>query len=89
MLFIFEAEEQLRFWMHNTLIPLDILFLDSSLRVVDVQRMVPEPGVAPERLRVYPSSAPARYALEVNAGRAEDCGVGVGAQAVGRGWDGR
>ena len=78
MLFIYTEETLLRFWMRATLIPLDILFLDSTGRVVDMQTMVPEPGVAPELLRVYTSAAPARYGLEVNAGVASACGVKVG-----------
>ena len=82
MLFIYPLESELRFWMRNTLIPLDILFLGSTLRVVDVQRMTPQPGVPPQDLTIYASQAPARYALEVNAGRAEACGVAPGAEAV-------
>ena len=82
MFFVYEEEGLLRFWMRDTLIPLDILFLDSMGSVVDVQTMVPEPGVAPELLRTYTSAAPARYALEVNAGVAAACGVEVGSQVA-------
>ena len=89
MLFIYRRQELLRFWMRNTLIPLDIVFLDTSLRVVDVQGMVPEPGVPPEELTIYTSAAPARYALEVNAGRAEACDVEAGVQATLTGLDAR
>ena len=63
MLFIYPLESELRFWMRNTLIPLDILFLGSTLRVVDVQRMTPQPGAPPQDLTIYASQAPARYAL--------------------------
>ena len=45
MLFVYDAERQLSFWMKGTLIPLDILFLDSYGVVVDVQTMTPQPGV--------------------------------------------
>jgi uncharacterized membrane protein (UPF0127 family) len=78
ILFVYTQEALLRFWMRDTLIPLDILFLDSEGRVVDVQTMVPQPGVAPELLRVYTSATPARYGLEANAGTAATCGVEVG-----------
>jgi hypothetical protein len=82
MLFAFPEEAQLRFWMLNTLIPLDIVFLDSAERVVDVQRMAPEPGVPQERLTVYVSRVPARWAVELNTGRAEACGIRAGSQAT-------
>ena len=82
MLFVYPAEARLRFWMRNTLIPLDIVFLDASKVVVDVQSMAPEPGVPPQELTIYTSLAPARYALEINAGRAKACGILVRGQAT-------
>ena len=64
--------------MLNTLIPLDILFIDGEGMVVDIQTMVPEPGVPASDLTIYQSAGPAQYALEVNAGDAERCGIVVG-----------
>ena len=80
MLFVYPGEGLLRFWMLNTLIPLDIIFMDSEGIVVDVQTMLPEPAVPQNELRIYTSRGPAQYALEVNAGAAADCGVTVGAE---------
>ena len=77
MLFVFEREQVLGFWMKNTLIPLDIIFIDSELTVVDVQTMRPEHETAPD-LPVYTSAAPALYAVEVNEGRAAGCGIEPG-----------
>ena len=82
MLFIFQEEAYRSFWMKNTLIPLDILFLDSNGVVVDVQTMTPQIGAPDSELTVYPSAAPARYAIEVNAGLAQEFGIGPGAQAL-------
>ncbi len=79
MLFVFPTESPRSFWMKGTLIPLDILFLDSDGVVVDVQTMTPQPGAADSELIVYRSAAPARYALEMNAGLAEALGVEPGA----------
>ncbi len=78
MLFIYSRERNLVFWMKDTLIPVDILFLDSAGIVVDVQTMAPEPGVRDAELTRYPSAGPARYALEMNAGLAEVHGIVVG-----------
>ncbi|MBI2935250.1 MAG: DUF192 domain-containing protein [Chloroflexi bacterium] len=78
MLFIYKEEEHLTFWMLNTLITLDILFLDKNGIIVDTQRMVPEPGIPREKLTLYRSVAKALYALEMNAGLAERSGIRVG-----------
>jgi uncharacterized protein len=71
MIFIYDQEQYLSFWMHDTIIPLEIAYLDSSGLVVDVHTM------APLDERLYPSGDPARIAIEVNAG---DFGV-LGMQA--------
>lgn len=78
MLFVFEGEQLLGFWMKNTLIPLDIIFIATNLMVVDVQTMRPEHEIAPDPLPIYTSAAPALYAIEVNEGRAAECGVEPG-----------
>ncbi len=81
MLFVFPQEASLSFWMKNTLIPLDILYMDSTGVVVDIQTMHPQPGVPDSELRTYPGAALAQYALEINAGLAESLGFEVGDQA--------
>ena len=79
MLFVWADESVRGFWMLNTLIPLDILFIDEQRMVVDIQTMVPEPDVPASELTVYQSAGPAiQYALEVNAGAAERCEIAVG-----------
>ena len=62
MLFVYEKEERLSFWMKNTPIPLSIAFLDKSGLIVDIQDMVPF------SLQTRVSAFPAQYALEVNQG---------------------
>lgn len=73
MLFVFGDEAPRSFWMMNTLIPLDIVFIAANKTVVDVQTM--EPCKA-DTCRTYASRAPAKYALEVNAGGAKDVNLG-------------
>ena len=66
MLFVFPRPQPLRFHMRDCLIPLDIAFIDSQLRVVNTHTMAVEPGG--RATRHYPSAGPAQYALEVPAG---------------------
>ncbi len=74
MLFVYPEEQKLSFWMRNTLIPLSIAFIDSELRIVDIQDMRPLDDEPPS----YVSPGPAQYALEVNQGFFEERGVKVG-----------
>ena len=77
MLFVYPDEEELSFWMKNTLIPLSIAFIDSEGRIVDIQDMKPLDDDPPH----YVSAEPAQYALEVNEGFFEERGVEVGDRA--------
>lgn len=72
MLFVFEDVEERAFWMKDTLIPLDIAYMDPSFRIIDIRPMEPESEELVE------SSGPAQYALEVNRGWFEAHGVTVG-----------
>ncbi len=74
MLFVFEGEQTLSFWMRDTLIPLSIAYIDAEGRIVDIQDMQPLDDVPPH----YVSAQPAQYALEVNQGFFEERGVMVG-----------
>lgn len=74
MLFVFEGEQTLSFWMRDTLIPLSIAYIDAEGRIVDIQDMQPLDDVPPH----YVSAEPAQYALEVNQGFFEERGVVVG-----------
>src|SRR5262245_6206208 len=78
MLFIHERQEPLAYWMKNTRIPLDILYFDSSLKLVSQQRDVP-PCSLGDGCPPYPSNVPARYVLELNAGEAARLGLQDGA----------
>ena len=74
MVFVFDDESKRSFWMHNTRIPLDILFLDSNGSVVSIHTMKPYDE------STTPSDKPAKYVIELNAGEAAACGVKVGDQ---------
>jgi len=71
MLFVFPNEGNWELWMKNVLFRLDVLFLDSNRKIVDIQTMVPEPGVSDANLYRYSSAVPFLYAIEMNAGLAQ------------------
>lgn len=72
MLFVYEDERDLSFWMRNTQLPLDIAFLDREGRIVDIQQLEPfdENSIT--------TRSPAMYALEMNRGWFEEHGVEIG-----------
>lgn len=76
MLFIFPRAATRSFWMRNTRIPLDILYFDENLRLVSVAQQA-KPCHTPQ-CPTYPSAGPARYVLELNAGKAAELGVKAG-----------
>ena len=78
MLFAFNNDEPRTFWMKNTLIPLDMMFVDSSSRIVDIKESVPP--CEQDECPTYPSQEPAQYVLEVNAGFVQDNGIKIGDQ---------
>lgn len=73
MFFIFGGDEVRYFWMRNTLIPLDIIFIDSSFVIVHVHR-----NAKPLDETLISSRKPARYVLEINAGKADACRIEPG-----------
>ena len=79
MIFLHDREEPQAYWMKNTKIPLDILYFDSARKLVAQQRDVP-PCTAGNACPSYPSNAPARYVLELNAGEAAKLKLQNGAE---------
>lgn len=78
MLFIFDREQTLSFWMKNTFIPLSIGFFDDSKRLVDIQDMSPASSLMQAKFPSYASRKPAKYALEVNQGWFSRHNIGLG-----------
>lgn len=73
MLFIFDNDELRSFWMKNTLIPLDMVHIDSRGEVVGVVERA-----EPMTLSPRDTGEPARYVLELVAGRAAELGIKAG-----------
>ena len=72
MLFVFERDEVLSFWMKNTIVPLSIAYISNDGRILEIYNM--ESG----DLNPVRSSRSVRYALEVPQGWFERAGIGIG-----------
>ncbi|SLN36532.1 hypothetical protein ROJ8625_01646 [Roseivivax jejudonensis] len=75
MLFVYERPQPVRFWMKNTLIPLDMIFADAA---GVVQRVHPE--AQPGDLSGIPGGDGIQYVLEINGGLAAELGIEAGAE---------
>ncbi len=73
MLFVFNDESERYFYMKNTKIPLDIIYLDANKTIVSFQK-----NTKPMDESSLPSNAPAKYVLEVNAGLVDIWSLAIG-----------
>src|ERR1700722_4401195 len=77
MLFDFKSPTNVTMWMKNTLIPLDMLFLDERGRIIDIHERA-----VPLSTDVIAAKAPARYVIELNGGTAARLGIKPGDQVT-------
>jgi uncharacterized membrane protein (UPF0127 family) len=77
MLFDFGRDQEIRMWMKNTLIPLDMIFIQSDGRIHRIERNT-EPG----SLRPISSNGPVRAVLEMKAGTSKKYGVALGDRII-------
>ena len=73
MLFIWSAEDYRNFWMKNTYIPLDLIFINSNFKIVEVFF-----DALPLSISAIQSKKKAKYVLELNAGRFKTLGFNLG-----------
>jgi hypothetical protein len=73
MLFVYREPRELSFWMRNTLIPLDIAFVDADGVILNIHQAVP----LDERF-LYRSAGLAKYVVETNRGWFSRNGIGPG-----------
>jgi uncharacterized membrane protein (UPF0127 family) len=72
MIFPYDPPQQVAFWMKNTLIPLDIIFIDTNHRIARIT------NAKSMDLTPLPSGVPVTGVLEIAAGRAAQLGIKVG-----------
>ena len=71
MLFIFSKDEERYFWMKNTLIDLDIIFINSQGTIENIAQNVPHSYIAAPQEEVATAEGFGKYVLEVNSGFAK------------------
>ncbi len=86
MIFVFNPPSPRSFWMKNTLVPLDLIYVDRNGKVIGMYQMAVEkprqPGETMEeyenRLSGYPSEGAVQVAIELKAGQIELLGLAIG-----------
>jgi len=73
MLFVFDDEAPRYFYMKNTYIPLDIIFIDGNNKIVHIAK-----DAKPLDETTLPSKFPAKYVLEIKGGLSDDLGIKSG-----------
>ena len=74
MLFIWESDALRQFWMKNTLIDLDILFITSEYKIVNIEERAKSGST-----RIIYSKFPVKYVLEINGGQSQKRNITPGA----------
>jgi len=78
MLFVFPESHIQTFWMKDTLIPLDIIFIDTLGKIVTIHTANPQPNTPINKLKTYSSTKNAQYVIELNAGQAKLLNLTIG-----------
>ncbi len=73
MLFDFGTEQEIRMWMKNTIIPLDMIFMNENKKIIYIEKYT-----VPYSLKTIKSPIPARYVLELNAGVSQKYQIKIG-----------
>jgi uncharacterized membrane protein (UPF0127 family) len=77
MLFDFKQPTNVTMWMKNTVIPLDMLFLDTSGKIIDIHERA-----VPYSTDIIASAVPSRYVIELNGGTVARLGIKLGDQVA-------
>lgn len=78
MIFIFDDEASRTFWMKNTYIPLDIIFISENMRVNKIFKNVREYNEKMNDDELPKIESYAKYVIEINAGASEKLGIKEG-----------
>jgi len=76
MIFIFDIESPVTFWMKDTFISLDIIYLNKDLKVVNIYHST----LTNQTTTLYPSLQPTQFVIEANSGWSDQHGLKIGDQ---------
>ncbi|USZ69875.1 DUF192 domain-containing protein (plasmid) [Halorussus salilacus] len=82
MVFVYEEAAPRSFWMKNTYVPLDIVFVAPNGSVLNVEHAEPQPNASDAELQRYRSDGDAKYVVELERGFANETGVEPGTEFV-------
>lgn len=78
MVFVFTKDSKPVFWMKDTKIPLDIIWINDNKIIGIEKNVLPEPNVSDTKLKKYPAPDMVNYVLEVNAGFSDTNNISIG-----------
>lgn len=84
MLFDFKSDQPVGFWMENTYIPLDMIFIKADGTVAAIAERT-----TPLSRRTVPSGTPVRFVLEINGGLSDELGISPGDKVSGPAFEAR
>lgn len=79
MIFVYDREQELSFWMKNTLIPLDMIFVYENGTINQIHKAYPEPNTPESKLNRY--TARGKYVIEVEQNFTDRKGISKGDRA--------
>lgn len=83
MLFVFDKEQPLAFWMKNVWIPLDMIFISSNGEIVDIKKAIPCEPIERGPCINYEPQKPAQYVLEIYGDLSEKLEINIGNRVTG------
>jgi len=82
MLFAYPSPSERSFTMKDTQVPLDMIFVNGSMRVINIEHAEPDSEFPGYRGESYHSDGPAQYVIETEQGYANDTGLSVGDKLI-------
>jgi uncharacterized membrane protein (UPF0127 family) len=82
MIFVWNSSAERSFWMKNTYIPLDMIFIDSDGKVLNVEEAEPQPKASESELEIYRSEGEAMYVVETVQGFSARNNISRGSEVI-------